>query len=554
MGTAYGPMDDLSKTLREWNGQKSQTLMKLFGGNDLILRRPFTYAISKDGLRKEFDTARYKHPIYMQILTSWMWDLQKNPYYQQNYETFLYDIISRETLIENAYLGDSFIFTFEDGEAYKISKGMKPMKIFHKLFEKTCPEFLTIPEGKYTSFYEDFRNWHSRIFNQAHTDGELCLSIHPLDFMTMSDNDNGWESCMTWTRDTPGDYRAGTLECMNSPYIICAYLHNPNHKMTEGDWEWNSKRWRELFIVNEYVISEIKAYPYQDENLTNAALMWIKELATTNLGWEYDNEEINYNDSFKISDERTICIKFEPTYYMYNDFGTLDIHRMRVNKTAINNMLEEHSNYYDKIQWYEQLDYSKNDESWIIFIEFPYGGDATCVWCGDYLDADEEKSNMVMCAHCAPIYRCGCCGEYINENDIYWIDDYDDPICRYCYENNTSVDPLTDELHMSDDSNWTRIYLGVENGNDVALSNKYVEIYEPDYNCGYDTVFDGAPKSKSFGYSWNIKYYITKDMIKDMDKFLDLFEWDEENFMDELSNLALLVTKVETSNQDEESQ
>jgi hypothetical protein len=45
---------------------------------------------------------------------------------------------------------------------------------------------------------------------------------------------------------------------MNSPYIIIAYLHNPNHTFKiEDDWEWNSKRWRELFIVQKGIINEI---------------------------------------------------------------------------------------------------------------------------------------------------------------------------------------------------------------------------------------------------------------------------------------------------------
>ena len=75
--------------------------------------------------------------------------------------------------------------------------------------------------------------------------------------MTMSDNANNWSSCMRWTDRSGGvdhgDYCAGTLECMNSPYIIIAYLHNPKHSFELSlydcnDWQWNSKQWRELFI------------------------------------------------------------------------------------------------------------------------------------------------------------------------------------------------------------------------------------------------------------------------------------------------------------------
>ena len=126
-------------------------------------------------------------------------------------------------------------------------------------------------------------------------DGELCLSIHPMDYMTMSDNDNNWQSCMNWMNN--GDYRLGTVECMNSPYVLVAYLHNPNHSMSIGPYEWNSKHWRELFIIHPEMISEVKGYCFQDENLTNTILMWIKELAHNNLDWDYDNDEINVTDT-----------------------------------------------------------------------------------------------------------------------------------------------------------------------------------------------------------------------------------------------------------------
>ena len=52
-------INDLKNSLAEWDNQKSKDLMTLFGGKDLILRRPFSYQITKDNLqieiRKEID-------------------------------------------------------------------------------------------------------------------------------------------------------------------------------------------------------------------------------------------------------------------------------------------------------------------------------------------------------------------------------------------------------------------------------------------------------------------------------------------------------------------
>ena len=70
--------------------------------------------------------------------------------------------------------------------------------------------------------WEEIRLAHSQIFNTNKMTGTLCLSIHPLDYATASDNDNGWSSCMSWRDD--GCYRMGTVEMMNSPMVICAYF------------------------------------------------------------------------------------------------------------------------------------------------------------------------------------------------------------------------------------------------------------------------------------------------------------------------------------------
>ena len=45
----------------------------------------------------------------------------------------------------------------------------------------------------------------------------------------MSDNDYGWDSCMGWMNE--GEYRLGTVEMMNSPCIVVAYI--------DGEEAWN---------------------------------------------------------------------------------------------------------------------------------------------------------------------------------------------------------------------------------------------------------------------------------------------------------------------------
>ena len=47
-----------------------------------------------------------------------------------------------------------------------------------------------------------------------------------------------------------GSYRLGTVEMMNSPMVICAYLSGKNQMDINGVYEWNSKKWRAWAIVS----------------------------------------------------------------------------------------------------------------------------------------------------------------------------------------------------------------------------------------------------------------------------------------------------------------
>ena len=509
----------LDVILKEWDSQKDRYLINLFGGKDLILSRPFTYTMTKEVLKREFDRLYSSESLLFSVIKNALYTIERTNMLPNGLSDKLLDV---ETLIDNGYAGNPVSFVLPDGKVFKISKGMKPMKIIHKLFELYDQSQLEIKYGYNESNYERFRQWHSKLFNQANIDGQLCISIHPLDYMTMSDNANGWESCMRWASDSPGDYRAGTVECMNSPYLVVAYLHNPNHTLnhkTNGylwgfpdNWEWNSKRWRELFLVQDGVICEIKGYPYQDENLTNAALMWIKELAYKNLGWEYNDEELNVNSQIDYPEEEVGAVYSvfpEPTFHMYQDVGSLPLHRMRVNLKKLR------FNCENKIDdGFSMTNYVKKE----FIFTVPFGGYATCMNCGGWMDENESRSNSVLCEKCAPGYTCERCGDWIEDGDAYWVENSEYPICYDCFEYHTTRDDLTDMVYLEDDSNMYRINWLIDEKNKKYYGN-YIYVYEPEYNDMYEKIFTGAPKFDTNSY----RYYITTDMIKDKEEFAFYF-------------------------------
>lgn len=536
----YAGIDNI---LKEWNDKK-QTLFDMFG-QKLILTRPYSYKYNTQGLAREIrqamDDVEYKN-----FVSWWAWDVKHNSdvkfeiitersgYYSKYY--YIEQIFDAETLAANAYTGSEYKVQFEDGTMFKVSSGMKPMKILHKFIEK-------YGKPKDEEMFERFRIWHSRLLNQKTMDGDLCLSIHPLDYITMSDNANNWTSCMRWTdkygnSGDPGDYRGGTVECMNSPYIVIAYLHNKNHEFTLRDhWKWNSKRWRELFIVNDGCISEIKGYPYQDENLTNTCLMWLKEL-TANYGWTYNDEEVNMKNSVEGPEEDSILsFDFIKPDCMYKDIGSLDKHAGRINK---------------KVLMSKYLGYTMETPSLTTyFIDIPYGGQRTCMCCGRDVDSSiNEKA--VMCSNCDRGIVCGCCGAYIYDSDeVYWVDDNDEPLCYNCWCDETSMDDITEETHMTNNMTEVWLLLGYDRDKEpVWYRDKSLNIYEPFYSHEFLEVFTDTPNDCKIG--WDRRYYVTTDMIKDgkYQYVMNLFEIrdDYELYPDELyyySDMTLVYPKEE---------
>jgi hypothetical protein len=153
-------------------------------------------------------------------------------------ECGLHRLMSDDCLISNIYDGSSFEIQDRNGKSFKINRGCKVSKVLGKL-----ANILNLPG------WEDFRICHSQILNQKDLGGNLTISIHPLDYMTMSDNSYGWESCMSW--ESEGGYRQGTVEMMNSRSVVIAYLSGED-KMRIGDDFWNSKKWRMWLFLEDH--------------------------------------------------------------------------------------------------------------------------------------------------------------------------------------------------------------------------------------------------------------------------------------------------------------
>jgi hypothetical protein len=330
-------------------------------------------------------------------------------------------------LKDNRYKGKPFEVSL-NGKTFKADYDCKVMKVLNHLAKHFGLE----------KSFEEFRIAHSQILNQKILKGTLCLSIHPFDYMTMSDNGYDWDSCMSWEND--GCYRTGTVEMMNSPYMVVAYLRG-NEPFRVWNWEWSgNKKWRELYVVHPHAICNIKPYPYMNETISDMVLEWLRELAANNLDWDvsYDPMVFNTGCNFAYHDNRYYNFCFD-TYRMYNDFDTGSTkHKIIIPQ------FPARLNCRDI--WRETIDIS---------------GDNICVCCGERWWPDEGHENQVLCPSCDPGPRCSSCGYENDEDDMYYVEG--DFLCSECYYDLAGRCRVTDDCFYND--NLVKLYMTPVNDN-----------------------------------------------------------------------------------------
>ena len=366
---------------------------------------------------------------------------------------FLAAAFATDVWVENIYKGPDFIITKPDGKTFTISHNCKLMKMLQKVMK-----VMNLGDQ-----FEPYRLRQSQILNQAALrDATLCLSIHPLDYMTASYNNNNWESCMNWEN---GCYRRGVIEMMNSAYVVVAYIESDDTSLMfwtgNGYSHWNSKKWREFFIVSPEILLGIKGYPYWNKPMEREVLEWLRELmapefkkiynaefAPKVMEFQYDAYDTETHKNFPlkgINTERQYDITCGPA--MYNDFYGPNLYQY-IPSTVFDDNAEDGTFYLD------------------------YSGKSICVICG-YEDgyASFDGEGHLACCDCDPATVCTSCGEYIyDEDDIYWVNG--EPYCYDCWSNMSTCDWCDTTLAPEDD-----YVFGVYD--DKHSDDKHLKIFSP---------------------------------------------------------------------------
>lgn len=207
----------------EWGKNKARFIQKLGG---LIYESPevVTFELDSDNKNRNVD----------QFL-SWVYhEYGENMYafFKDNYDAILNNKLEREY------------------EGYP--SGMKLSKVLMQ---------------KFGSNAEEVRQKLSMLIQSNKICGKLCISVHPLDYLSASENNHGWRSCHA----LDGEYRAGNVSYMMDTCTIIVYLKSADKEVKlprfPEDVPWNDKKWRCYFYFDpiNLIVYAGRQYPFHSD-------------------------------------------------------------------------------------------------------------------------------------------------------------------------------------------------------------------------------------------------------------------------------------------------
>lgn len=391
-----------------WKTAK-QSIIDSWGGKLIISTGPVIFDLSPEEKRKRLN--EFIDVIY-------------NTYENESLAEFL-DIISTD-FFANRLSQDYYV------DNMKIVKGTKVVKAF-KYFESD-ERVLT-----------DLQNQASMIIQEDKICGTLCLSVHPLDYLSSSENTYHWRSCHA----LDGDYRAGNLSYMVDSSTIVCYLKKdmelqklPNFP---EDVLWNSKKWRMLLFLEDQGEALFAGRQYPFFSPTALKLVRTAYLAYTT--------QADYHWSDWYDDTITTFPRPEGTPYrdanvdngrnvMLNGriYGMLDLVTDAKNSMHYNDLL--YSSFY--IPYYCWCRYPKAPKR---PLHFSIGGSVPCLCCGNYYSSDMGSGTMI-CVDCDYKHGtsdneyctyCACCESRIIRAEGRWVHGIGELVCQHCFETQTQV-------------------------------------------------------------------------------------------------------------------
>ena len=344
------------------------------------------------------------------------------------------------------------IGTFFDNKVSYSSNGVVPIGM------KLVKSFKYFVDDKIVLSY--IQNVASMIIQENKLSGKLYFSVHPLDFLSSSENNHNWTSCHSLS----GDYRSGNLSYMLDESTFMVYLAGENNEILTAFGEevpWNSKKWRVLFHESKSgsIIFAGRQYPLTSETGLKTVLNIYNNILLSNGLPRYSTWKCNYVDKYKdrIQDvEHPILGKY---IILYDNIRQLkSIVKSVPGSLNYNDILK--SNFY-LYPYYasKYIDLYRLKEDDLIYI----GAPVPCLECGKN---DITSSEFMRCNDCEVEfgidedqfeYCCNCGARMIRDTGIS-VEHGNEYVCEYCYNHYCSVCEQCGELFYTDncvyDNGW----------------------------------------------------------------------------------------------------
>lgn len=340
-----------------------------------------------------------------------------------NKETFFKNLVSNETITLNR----------------PVKKGMKLSKAF-KFF--IADKEMLIQVQQLASSYIQKDKVH----------GILCLSVHPLDYLSASENTYNWRSCHA----LDGEYRAGNLSYMTDDVTICCYIRGEDEVVLPHfppSIKWNSKKWRMwihldssmnwCFLGRQYPFTLDGIYTKIQETLPG---IW--EPFTDLILNDIEKDGVHY----RLSDGH---------FLMGQGFDTYNVIKLK-------DFIKEGSklNYNDLLysSFYKPMYSSRKDMLYLPHHPtMTVGHKVKCLCCNR--EDIEPGDNVMVCYDCGVDLgliqdgiTCPYCGEVYREDDMYTLHD-GTLVCRNCIDNGDFAYCVScEEWFYNDDVVWSEKY------------------------------------------------------------------------------------------------
>ena len=440
------PDCEIDPIIDKWFEAK-QDFIELFGSTIYEVPGTITAYLDPEQQEKKFnkllDNLYYKYKMYPNLI---------NFFGTINYKDFFNNIVINNYTFNNAAINKN-----KTGEIV-IPSGMKITKAI---------KFLV----KDKEIVDDIQTMMSMVIQENKITGQLCFSVHPLDYLSSSENTYNWRSCHA----LDGEYCAGNLSYMLDKSTVICYLKGENTAHLPRfphDIEWNNKKWRMLLFLSDDWKSMIagRQYPFFSKSLLdqvktewakiNSQLYENAHTITTYIGEDYSHVVPLSFNCYKLiwsewHNDRLTSVTFEnsaenfPLKKAYFPIAG-DLYSPKrlitdVSDLHFNDIL--HSSVYTPYYaWqyptYGNYEYTKQHYTIGAEVPCPKCGYKKLYYHGSMLCKDCEKQEDRV--------QCDCCGRMIYIDDAIYTH-YETYVCESCYEDEyKTCDECGDVFHIDD--------------------------------------------------------------------------------------------------------